>query len=149
MMLFGVFLPDFVSRGSILVAPELFIVSQFFHTPLGCFLQTLFISCWFVKSQRALVFIAITCGWIVHQLFDAFQIIVGPGYYYFLWPLHDQALSFDMFLSGNWKYVAVIISLVAIVTHQKVISWLKMRAGLVKSESCVDSVKLEGNEFER
>lgn len=134
MILLGVFLPDFVSRGSMIIAPEFFLVSQFFHTPLGCFLQTLLICCLFVREQRSLVFTAITCGWILHQLFDSFQITVGPGYYYFFWPLYDEALSFDMFFARHWKYVALITSLIAALTHQRVVSWFKIRTGLMKNK---------------
>ena len=129
MLLFGVFLPDFVSRGSMLIASRFFLVSQFFHTPLGCILQTILISCLFVKKQRFLVFVAITCGWILHQVFDAFQSTVGPGYYYFFWPLYDEALSLDLFLASYWVYVATITILIAIVTHNRTISWVKMALG--------------------
>ena len=129
MVIFGVFLPDFFSRGSMVIIPEFFLVSQFFHTPLGCFFQTLIISCLFVREQRFMVFTAITLGWILHQLFDAFQITIGPGFYYYLWPFYDKALSLKIFLAGNWIYVAITTTLVAVLTHQKTISWLKMRVG--------------------
>ena len=129
MVLFGVFLPDFFSRGSMVLIPEFFIVSQFFHTPLGCFLQTLFISCLFIREQRLRVFTAITYGWILHQIFDAFQITLGPGFYYYLWPLYDQPLSLNIFLAGNWMYVAIISTLIALLTQQKTLFWLKMRLG--------------------
>jgi hypothetical protein len=129
MVLFGVFLPDFVSRGSMVIIPEFFIVSQFFHTPLGCFFQTLFISCLFVREQRLRVFTAITFGWILHQVFDAFQITIGPGFYYYFWPLYDRALSLKVFLAEHWMYVALITTLVAVLTHPKTIFWLKIRLG--------------------
>ena len=135
MVIFGVFLPDFVSRGCIVIIPEFFLVSQFFHTPFACFFQTLIISCLFVREQRLNVFTGITFGWILHQLFDAFQITVGPGNYYYFWPLFDQALSLNIFLAGNWMYVAIITTLVAILTHQKTILWLKRRLDRKKVNS--------------
>ena len=127
MVLFGVFLPDFVSRGCIVIFPEFFHVSQFFHTPFACFFQTLIISCLFVREQRSMVFTGITFGWILHQLFDAFQITVGPGNYYYFWPIYDKPLSLEIFLASNWKYVAILTALAALLTDQKIIIWLKTR----------------------
>jgi hypothetical protein len=125
MVIFGVFLPDFFSRGSMVIISEFFLVSQFFHTPLGCFFQTLIISCLFVREQRSMVFTSITLGWILHQLFDAFQITIGPGLYYYLWAFYDKALSFKIFLAGNWTYVAIITTLIALLTQQKTLFWYK------------------------
>ena len=129
MVIFGVFLPDFVSRGCIVIIPEFFLVSQFFHTPFACFFQTLIISCLFVREQRRNVFTGITFGWILHQLFDAFQITVGPGNYYYFWPIYDKPLSLKIFLASHWKYVAILTTLVALLTDQKIIIWLKTRIG--------------------
>ena len=127
LVLLGVFLPDFIARGSAVLAREIFLTAQYFHTPFACFFQTLIISCFFVKSQKVTAFWALTTGWLLHQGFDLMQGILGPGYYFILWPLSYDAFSFGVFPDSAWYYVAFLTSLVAILTNRELIKKLKQK----------------------
>jgi len=107
MFVFGVFLPDFISRGALVVFPDFFFIVQYFHTPFACFFQTLIVSSFFVKEQRCRIFLAITLGWILHDVFDAAQILIGGGYYYFFWPVYSQSVTMNLFWPHDWPYVAI------------------------------------------
>mgnify|MGYP004195461749 FL=1 len=125
LILLGVFLPDLISRGAMVLAPKNFLVFQYFHTPFACFFQTLIISYFFIKSQRATVFLAITLGWILHQAYDVMQGVLGPGYYFILWPLSSQTFSFGIFPDSAWYYVAFLTTLTALLTNKALINKIK------------------------
>ena len=124
-VLLGVFLPDFISRGAMVLAPDNFLVFQYFHTPFACFFQTLIISSFFMKSQKVTVFSAITIGWVLHQAYDLMQGVLGPGYYFTLWPLSSRTFSFGIFPDSAWYYVAFLTTLMALLTNKKLIKKLK------------------------
>ena len=46
-----------------------------------------------------------------------------------LLPIYDKPLSLKIFLASHWKYVAILTTLVALLTDQKIIIWLKTRIG--------------------
>jgi len=125
LVLFGVFLPDFISRGAMVLLPKHFIVFQYFHTPFACFFQTLLISCFFIKSQKVSVFWALTTGWVLHQGFDIMQATLGPGYYFILWPLSHDAFNLEVFPDSAWYYVAVLTTLTALLTNKILIKKIK------------------------
>lgn len=124
MTIFGVFLPDVIARGVILVLPKSFLTAQFFHTPFGCFFQTLLISCFFVKEQRVGVFGAITAGWILHQTFDLAEVTLSPSYYYVFWPLYNQSISVNLILPEHWPYIAAATLLIALLSGRKAVAWM-------------------------
>jgi hypothetical protein len=117
MVLFGVFLPDIVARGTMVLFPEWTLTAQFFHTPVACFLQTVLLSTLFIRKQRVRVFQALTLGWLLHQTFDLAQTNLGSGFYYVLWPLYDHPLRLGLFESSDWPWVALITVLMAIVSE--------------------------------
>jgi|TARA_B100000315_G_scaffold255116_1_gene297683 hypothetical protein len=125
LVLLGVFLPDFISRGAMVLAPDNFLVFQYFHTPFACFFQTLIISSFFIKSQKVTVFSAITIGWVLHQAYDLMQGVLGPGYYFTLWPLSSRAFSFGIFPDSAWYYVAFLTTLMALLTNKTLIKKIK------------------------
>ncbi|HAK38186.1 MAG TPA: hypothetical protein DCM60_08065, partial [Nitrospina sp.] len=93
--------------------------------PFACFFQTFIISCFFVKSQKVTVFWAITTGWVLHQAYDVMQGVLGPGYYFILWPLSSQAFSFGIFPDSAWYYVAFLTTLTALLTNKTLIKRIK------------------------
>ncbi len=118
MVLFGVFLPDIVSRGTMALLPELTLTAQYFHTPIACFLQTVLISSLFIRKQRLRVFQAVTLGWILHQTFDLAQTNLGAGFYYVLWPIYDLPLRVPLLQATDWPWVATITVLMAVVSEK-------------------------------
>jgi len=125
LVLLGVFLPDFISRGTMILASDFLLVGQYFHTPFACFFQTLIISCFFIKSQKVTVFWALTTGWVLHQGFDIMQGTLGPGYYFILWPLSYDAVSLGVFPDSAWYYVAFLTTLTALLTNKILIKKIK------------------------
>ena len=125
LVLLGVFLPDFISRGAMILTSENFLAFQYFHTPFACLFQTLIISCFFVKSQKVTVFWALTAGWMLHQAYDVMQGVLGPGYYFILWPLSSQTFSFGIFPDSAWYYVALLTTLTALLTNKTLIKKIK------------------------
>ena len=69
------------------------------------------------------VFLALTTGWILHQAFDVMQGVLGPGYYFVLWPLSYDAFSFGVFPA--WYYAAFLTTLMAILTNKGLIKKIK------------------------
>jgi hypothetical protein len=65
--------------------------------------------------------LAITTGWVLHQAFDVMQGILGPGYYFILWPLSSHTVSFGIFPDSAWYYVAFITTLAALLTNKTLI----------------------------
>ena len=127
LVLLGVFLPDLIARGSAVLDREIFLAAQYFHTPFACFFQTVVISCFFVKSQKATVFWALTTGWMLHQAFDIMQSVLGPGYYFILWPLSNQPFSFGLFPDSAWYCVAFLTTLAAFLTNKSLIKKIKAK----------------------
>ena len=127
LVLLGVFLPDLISRGAMVLAPDFLFIAQYFHTPFACFFQTFVISCFFVKSQKATVFWALTTGWMLHQAFDIMQSVLGPGYYFILWPLSNQSVSFGLFPDSAWYCVAFLTTLAAFLTNKSLIKKIKAK----------------------
>ena len=128
LVLLGVFLPDIISRGAMVLLSEesdFFLTSQYFHTPFACFFQTLIISCFFIRSQRVTVFLALTTGWLLHEVYDVMQGVLGPGYYFVLWPLSYDAFSFGVFPDSAWYYTAFLTTLMAILTNKALIKKIK------------------------
>ena len=70
LVLFGLILPDLLSRPYWIIGPGYFFTAHYFHTPFACFLQTLVLSCFFAPGHRKMAFRAITLGWVFHQSFD-------------------------------------------------------------------------------
>ncbi len=122
MLLFGVCLPDIASRGAFVLFPQLFFQAQYFHTPFACFFQSLTISCFFVRKQRYQVFKAVTIGWILHQMFDLLQKHVGPGNYYFFWPIYPDPLSLDLVWAQYWPLIALTTASIALLTSPSLIT---------------------------
>lgn len=120
LVLFGLILPDLLSRAPLIMGPRFFFTAQYFHTPFACFLQTLVFSTLFAPSHRRIAFRAITLGWVLHQSFDLLQGSLGPGFYYILWPLWDQPFQIGLFWAGNWPYVAGVTILLAWLSSKKV-----------------------------
>ncbi len=130
LVLLGVFLPDIISRGAMILLSEesdFFLTSQYFHTPFACFFQTLIISCFFIRSQRVTVFLALTTGWLLHEAFDVMQGVLGPGYYFILWPLSSQTFTLNIFPDSAWYYVAFLTTLTALLTNKTLIKKLKTK----------------------
>jgi len=125
LVLLGVFLPDLISRGAMVLAPDFLFIAQYFHTPFACFFQSLIISCFFIKSQKMMVFMALTTGWILHQGLDVMQGILGPGYYFIFWPLSYDAYSLAVFPDTAWYYVASLTTLIAILTNRALMKKIK------------------------
>ena len=125
LVLLGVFLPDLISRGTMVLAPDFLLIAQYFHTPFACFFQTLIISCFFIKSQKVMVFLALTIGWLLHQVYDVMQGVLGPGYYFILWPVSHDAYSFGVFPDSAWYYAAFLTTLMAILTNPALIKKIK------------------------
>ena len=121
LVLAGVFLPDLIARGSAVLDREIFLAAQYFHTPFACFFQSLIISCFFIQSQKVTVFLALTTGWMLHQGFDVMQGVLGPGYYFILWPLSYDAFSLEVFPDSAWYHVAFLTTLMAILTNKALI----------------------------
>ncbi len=124
MLLFGVCLPDIASRGAFVLFPHFFFQAQYFHSPFACFFQSIIISCFFVRKQRRQVFHAITIGWILHQVFDLLQKHVGPGNYYFFWPIYPDPISFNLIWAQYWPIIALATTSVALLTSQNMVSWI-------------------------
>jgi hypothetical protein len=118
LVLLGVFLPDLISRATLVFFPKLFYLTQYFHTPFSCFFQTIIISCFFIKSQRLIVFYAITIGWVIHQTLDVLQGFVGGGNYVVLWPFSNKTFGFGLFPATEWMYVILITTLTALLTNK-------------------------------
>jgi hypothetical protein len=127
LILFGAILPDLISRGAGVLTPTFYLPAQFFHTPLACFLQTLLISCFFVRQQRLQIFNAITWGWVIHQCFDLFQFSLDDGGYYIFWPFYHQPVRLGLFWVEDWPMVALGATLVACITGRKIAFWTKPR----------------------
>ena len=125
LVLLGVFLPDLISRGAMVLAPDFLFIAQYFHTPFACFFQSLIITCFFIQSQKVIVFLALTTGWILHQGFDVMQGVLGPGYYFILWPLSYNSFSFGVFPDSAWYYVAFLTTLMAVLTSKALIKKIK------------------------
>jgi hypothetical protein len=127
LVLFGVSLPDLISRGIKVFSPDLFIPAQFFHTPFACFFQAVFISCFFVQEQRYRAFYAISIGWILHEIFDSLQRHIGPGNYYLLWPVYPEPVSFNLIWAQYWPGIAIVTSLTALLTNKRVLIWIRQQ----------------------
>jgi hypothetical protein len=127
LILLGAILPDVISRGAMVLAPAFYFPAQFFHTPLACLLQTIFISCFFVREQRLQTFNAITLGWIIHQCLDLFQFSLDEGGYYVFWPFYHHPVRLGLFWVEDWPIVAVGMVLVACITGRKIAFRVKQR----------------------
>ena len=125
LVLFGLVLPDLLSRPYWIIGPGYFFTAHYFHTPFACFLQTLVLSCFFAPGHRNMAFRAITLGWVFHQSFDLFQRSLDPDYYYLFWPLLTRPFRIGLFWAGNWPYVAGATVLFAVITSQWFRRWIK------------------------
>ena len=72
-----------------------------------------------------MVFLALTTGWLLHQGLDVMQGVLGPGYYFILWPISHDAFSFGVFPGSAWYYVASLPTLIAILTNNALIKKIK------------------------
>ena len=121
LILFGVFLPDLVSRGVVLISHDYYYQAQFFHTPFACVIQSMIISLLFIKQQRLLVFKSLTLGWILHQVFDLFQESLDPFMYAIFWPLSLKTFSLGIFWHGHWPFLALSMAiLLLLITKIKI-----------------------------
>tara|TARA_B100000686_G_C16685523_1_gene914535 strand:+ start:485 stop:976 length:492 start_codon:yes stop_codon:yes gene_type:complete len=124
-VLFGVVMPDLISRSALIFSPQWFASAQFFHTPIACFFQTVIISGCFKANQRIMVFYALSLGWILHQVFDLLQTTLDPGNYYIFWPLYNNPVQLGIFWADEWRWAAIFTTIVAILTSKKIISFMK------------------------
>ena len=119
-------MPDLIARSMVIFSNQMFLSAQFFHTPIACFFQSMAISCLFKKDQRAMVFYALTTGWLIHQAFDLLQL--SPiEYYYLFWPSSDQTISIGLFYVDLWPWVAAITVFIAWLTSKKVMSFFSAK----------------------
>lgn len=72
-----------------------------------------------------MVFLALTIGWLLHQVYDVMQGVLGPGYYFILWPVSHDAYSFGVFPDSAWYYAAFLTTLMAILTNPALIKKIK------------------------
>ena len=107
------------------LAPDFLFIAKYFHTRFACFFQTLIISCFFIKSQKVKVFLALSTGWLLHQVYDVMQGVLGPGYYFILWPVSNDAYSFGVFPDSAWYYAAFLTTVMAILTNGALIKKIK------------------------
>ena len=73
------------------------------------------------------VFLALTTGWLLHQGFDVMQGVLGPGYYFVLWPLSYDAFSFGVFPDSAWYHAAFLTTLMAILTNKALIKKIRKK----------------------
>ena len=92
----GAILPDLLSRGVYIAAPNLYYATDLLHSPFCVTLFTLIFIEFFDRSIKKRVFLLLISGVVSHYLLDILQKHLAIGYYWFF-PFSWKTYTWGLF----------------------------------------------------
>jgi hypothetical protein len=117
LFLIGTVCPDYLREFFGLLLPiDYYTMVYPFHSVIGAFFVSLFLTSFFVNQIRKLVFLSLFSGQITHLLFDMTQMYFNNGRIYLLFP-YFKSITLNLIPSSYWFYIFLFSLTIFILIH--------------------------------